>query len=469
MTPDAILSALLQGTGRRPLAPTGTLAEGVETADPATPARLMTLAVQAQSFDLPDSPVSFDEISIRPDSRVIVPPAVRKQLIRFLTGKGNPADDLAANAVAYSIARRGMRLHPFDLPRLATFVSKHAEILGIRKDQSADTGSDADYWSDSALDESNWTLATPAAKANFIAELRRDDAAKARALVEAQFPLEKAPVRVRLVDAMATGLSGDDRAFLESVAGDRAPKVKAAVTRLLAHLPGTGAAQEQIDEIISRIKLGRTGLLIKRTTLKLEMPANMRSRDAQTEWLALNFGSIAPAGLADALDMSTAQLLDAARDNDALVRGIAFAACAERDWALLENIALDHANDIWTEFLTVGLGAFGLVGESDKQDWVEATIPKRWARDSVDPHHLIELYEALGAPLPLSRARAAWKAAAEARHSKTEAFSAAIALTPPRGLPEALRTIADEPPQTALRAQKLAEILILLDEGQPTQ
>lgn len=468
MTPDAILGALLQGTGRRPLAPSGVLAEGIEAADSATPARLMALAIQAQSFDLPDSPASFDVISTRSDPRPIVPTAVRKHLIRFLTGKGNPADDVAANAVAYSIARKGMRLHPFDLPSLASFVSKHAEILGIRKDQTADTGSDADYWSDSALDESNWIHATPAAKANYIAELRREDTARARELVEAQLPLEKAPVRVRLVDAMATGLSGDDRAFLESISGDRAPKVKAAVTRLLAHLPGTGAAQEQIEEIISRIKIGRAGLLIKRTTLRLEMPAHMRSRDAQTEWLALNFGSITPAGLADAFEMSTAQLLDAARDNDALVRGVAFAACAKRDWALLEKIAADHANDIWTEFLTVGLGAFGLIGDSDKQDWVQATIPKRWARDSIDPHHMIELYKALGTPLPLSRARNAWKAAAEARHSKTEAFLAAIALTPARGLPEAIRTIADEPPETALRAQQLAEILIRLDEGRPT-
>ena len=280
--------------------------------------------------------------------------------------------------------------------------------------------------------------------------------------------LEKAPVRVRLVDAMATGLSVQDRDFLESIAGDRSPKVKAAVTRLLAHLPGTGAAQEQIEEILSRIKIGRTGLLIKRTTLKLELPANTRSHDAQTEWLALNFGSITPEGLAGALDMSTAQLLDAARDNKALVRGIAFAACAERDWKLLETIALNHASDIWTDFLSVGLGAFGLVGESDKQDWVLATLPKRLERDRFETHHFVELHKAIAGPLPLSRARAVWKAAMEVRHSKTDALCAAIALTPENGLSEAVRAITDKQPETALRAQQLAEILIRLDEGQPT-
>src|SRR5690606_31471129 len=111
---------------------------------------------------------------------------------------------------------------------------------------------------------------------------------------------EGADVRLRLVDALATGLGTADQPFLESLAGDRAPSVKQAVTRLLARLPGTGAAQAQVDELRSRIVEGKAGLLRKRVTLTLQLPANLKTPAAITDWLAAGFGSIGSGALAQA-------------------------------------------------------------------------------------------------------------------------------------------------------------------------
>ena len=252
MTPAAIIEALMQGTGRRPLQPAGILGEGIAAGDDAAPARMLALAVQAQLHDLPAPPTVFDEVAAAPDMRPIVPEAVRPMILRLVTGKGNPPDDAAAFALAQGLERHGLRLHPFDVPRLAPFVRKHAEMLGIATGEGEGEAGAATAWALwETLDETNWMLATPARKAGFIADMRLADPAGARALVEAQLPLEKAEVRLRLIDALGSGLTSADRPFLESLAADRAPTVKRAVTRLLARLPGTGAAEAQIARLMT--------------------------------------------------------------------------------------------------------------------------------------------------------------------------------------------------------------------------
>ncbi|MEM8725445.1 MAG: DUF5691 domain-containing protein [Pseudomonadota bacterium] len=469
MTPDTILGAVMQGTGRHPLKLAGAFAEGMKPEDNANAPRLMSLAVQAMRFDPPTKPASFDEAKPRQSAENIVPEAARPLILRLVTGKGNPADDVAASAVARTIAARGLQLHPFDMARLATFAAKHAETLGLDTDQSGQTDTEDCYWTGTrTLDANNWTQTTPAIKARFIAELRVQDPAGARALVEEQLPLEKAQVRVRLINALATGLGQDDRAFLESLAKDRAPTVKQAVTRLLARLPGTGAAAEQVEELVSRIKRGKTGLLRKRTTLKVEMPANVRSHAAETDWLALNFGAVSNRALAEVFDMDPRAMLEAARDDGRLVSGIAFAACVERDWDLLSEISNNHAQDIWIDFLQPGLGAFGLGSESERREWIEAAIPRRFDPDRLDTFSLQRLYDAIEGPLPLAQARAIFDVAHRIRPDTSEALTAAIALTPPRGLAEFAKILESRSPDTTRRASLLAETLIRLDKG-PSQ
>lgn len=464
MTPGAILDAMLQGTARRPLQPGGMLGAGLAASDDATPPRLLALAVQAQLHALPPAPDAFEESIAARDERPIIPDDVRPLLLKLVTGKGNPPDDPAALALAQSVDRHGYRLHPFDVPRMAPFARKHGELLGLALDEAARTPSD--HWASwETLDETNWMLATPARKARFIAELRLSDAAKARMLVEAQLPLEKAEVRLRLIDALGAGLSSADRPLLESLAGDRAPTVKRAVTRLLARLPGTGAAEAQITELLSRITQGSTGLLRKRVTLSLQMPANVKSATAETDWLATSFGAIGCTVLANAFGMTTEAMLEAARDDGRIVRGIAFSACAERNWPVLAEIANSYAPHVWTEFFQTGLASFGIVTPHERAEWASAAIPARFSHSALHPYHVAALHAAMEGPLPLAQARAVFAFAIEARHITADLLTAAAALMPDGGLGEMAAKLAHMPPEAAGRARLLTQILIRLKEG----
>ena len=467
MTPAAIIEALMQGAGRRPLHPSGVLGEGIEPGADSSPARMLALAVQARLYDLPASPTAFDDGAIATDGRPIVAEDVRPMILTLVSGKGNAPDDAAAFALAQGMERRGVRLHPFDVPRLGAFVRKHAELLGvILADGEGEAGAAASGWNLwETLDETNWMLATPARKANFIADLRLTDPAKARALVEAQLPLEKAEVRLRLIDALGAGLSSEDRPLLESLAADRAPTVKRAVTRLLARLPGTGAAEAQLAELLSRITQGSTGLLRRRVTLSLQMPANVKSATAEIDWLATNFGGIGCSALAAAFGMSLEALLEAAHDDGRLLRGIAFSACAERNWPVISAIANGRLPDIWTLFLQTGLGSFGLVTASERSDWASAAIPARLNLSGLDRYHVSALHAAMEAPLPLAQARAVFRAATQSRHLSADLLTAAVALMPDDGLEEVSQTLAPMPLDIAGRARLLADSLVRLKEG----
>lgn len=467
MTPDAVIDALLQGTARRPLQLSGLLGEGLAPGDPANAPRMLALAMQARRFALPAAPASFDEARPQADPRPVVTGELRTLILRLVTGKGNPGDDAAAFALAHALAGSGLRPHPFDIPRLQAFLRKHSEILGCGAGQEADSANQTADWSAwETLDASTWPLATPARKAAFIAELRAGDPAEARSLVEAQLPLEKADVRLRLIEALATGLSDSDRPFLESLAGDRAPSVKQAVTRLLARLPGTGAAAEQIGELKSRIELGSTGLLRKRMTLSLQLPANIKTAAAETDWLASNFGAVGCAALAAGLGLTCEALLEAARDDDRLVRGIAFSASSERNWTLLAAIARRHLPDVWTEFLQPGLAAFGLVTPRERGEWASAAIPAPLDPGGLQSLHVRALYAEMGGPLPLAQARAVFAAALRSLRPTEELLVASTALMPDGGLAETAAALNRLPPEVAGRARLLADILIRLNEGQ---
>jgi hypothetical protein len=469
MTPAMILEALMKGTARGPLHPGGILGEGIAAGADDTPARMLALAVQAQLYDLPPAPERFEETdsAAASDDRPIVRDEVRQLILRLVSGKGNPPDDPAAFALAQGLGRHGLRLHPFDVPRLAGFVRKHAELLGIMStDAEGEATAAASGWALwEALDETNWMLATPARKANFIADMRLSNADKARALVEAQLPLEKAEVRLRLIDAMGAGLSSADRPLLDSLAADRAPTVRRAVTRLLARLPGTGAAEAQIAELLSRITRGSTGLLRKRVTLSLQMPANVKSASGEIDWLASSFGGVGCSALAGALGMAPEALVDAAQQDMRLLRGIAFSACAERNWPVLSAIANGPAPDVWTTFLQTGLASFGLVTPRERLDWASAAIRPQLGHSGHDPYQIAALHRALEDSLPLPQARAVFEAVTRARHITPEMLTAATALMPDSGLGETRRTLEQLPAESAGRARLLTDIRIRLKEG----
>lgn len=473
MTPTVILARLMQGTSRQPLALEGPLATGISPDDPASTLKLFALAAQAERFRLPPRPDSFDETAPVPDTRTMVPDAARPLMLRLVTGKGNPSDDPAAFALAVALDRLRLRPHPFDLPRLEAFVRKYSERLGQAAQAfvagRAGSGEEQSWFEEEELDSENWTLATPTRKAAFIARLRASDAPGARILVEGQLPLEKADVRVRLVEALASGLEEADRDLLERLTGDRAPNVKQAATRLLTRLPGTSASQAQIDELLSRITASKAGMLRKRTVITLQLPVNVRSGPAVTEWLAANFGAVGSGQLAAALALSTVELLDAARDDDALVKGIGFAACTARDWDLLRRICDDHAPTLWTDFLQVGLSAFGVATPEERERWTAAALSRVAGSGAANAWTIAALQQLFEGSLPRTQARELFAAAVGRSGSGQELLTAATAVLPLDAMAEAKRELARQPQDVAGRAHLLAQTLFLLTEGPPDQ
>jgi hypothetical protein len=65
---------------------------------------------------------------------------------------------------------------------------------------------------------------------------------------------ETADVRLRLLGAMQTGLSNEDKSFLTTAAKDRASRVKALAQRLLARLAGAGAENPPLAACLERIE-----------------------------------------------------------------------------------------------------------------------------------------------------------------------------------------------------------------------
>jgi hypothetical protein len=100
-----------------------------------------------------------------------------------------------------------------------------------------------------ASDDEVWRTGAPGARLAVLAARRATDPAGARALVEETWSGETAKDRAQIVEALRTGLSGDDEAFLDERLDDRAPSVRAAAADLLATLPGSRLAQRMTDRV----------------------------------------------------------------------------------------------------------------------------------------------------------------------------------------------------------------------------
>ena len=163
--------------------------------------------------------------------------------------------------------------------------------------------------------------------------------------------------------------------------------------------------------------------------------------------------------------MMPTAMLEAAHDDDRLMRGIAFSACAERNWSVLSEIADRHLPDVWTTFLQTGLASFGLVTPRERSEWASAAIPARPGLSGHDPFRVLALHRAMEGPLPLAQARTIFEAASRSRHLTSELLAAAAALMPDGGLGEMAASLAQMPPEAAGRARLLTDILIRLKEG----
>jgi hypothetical protein len=360
--------ALLAGTGRQPLAFRGDLAELAQ--DDASRATLIALSLtgQALRFERPLAPPNFAVEPVVHDQRPIIADRLRRPLLRLLNNR-RASDDLTL-ALAWAFGKYRVRPHPFDLPKMDPFVRANSEHLGLTAQQWAQQRDDSHptpqgYFDTEEMDETTWTRGTLGLRARFIAERRRQDAHAARALVEAVWSQENADTRVRLLMALETGLHDGDQPFLESICKDRAPRVRALAQRFRARLTGKRGEHPALAACLERITKSTTGLLKKRVALALELPATVKEHEEKA-WIREAFAEVSFEELSRALQLTGAQVIEAAEKDANLSLALALVAAQDRRFDLLEQLTRGQLPDAWEQLSHCGSFDVGMMNAEDR-------------------------------------------------------------------------------------------------------
>jgi uncharacterized protein DUF5691 len=363
-----VLPSLLGGTSRHPLP--GDL---IRPSNSDGTLEMFTLMGQALRFERPSTPESFIVEPEIKDERKIIANSLRRPLIRLLNAKN--ATEHLPRALARAFDRLRLRPHPFDLPLIDAFVRSNAEKLGPiaqhwadRQKPEAETRS---YFEPELLDESNWTQPTLSRRSAYLEHRRREDADAARALVESTWAQEEAEARYRLLQVFQTGLSMSDQTFLNTLEKDRAPRVRALATRFLARL-GASSESPALAACLERIKQSQSGLLRKRTTLQIELPANVKDQ-AASRWILQTFADVSFGELGGALKVAEKELIAAAAKDEPLLLALALIATNERRLDLLELVVAGLPN-AWERMFEAGLDTLGTMTESERQRWEEIVV-----------------------------------------------------------------------------------------------
>jgi hypothetical protein len=287
------------------------------------------------------------------DARPIMPDAARRPLARLATSLPKDGWSQLGNAIFDRLDACGVRLHPFDLPRLEGLLQACPDRLGtaervwlgLRRSTADQTPSDAPSNS-----ESEWALLPKAQKAAAIRQLRSKDADTARGWVERHVATAPADVRASLVEALDVGLSAADKPLLERLAKeDRAASVREAALEHLGATRGTEAYEAKLAKAVALIAANRTMLGRRTVTLNvaeltklLDLPANASTGArnlAAAEKLHRMFKNLAFSDVACALSLSPADLASALTSDDGLAAPLAVAGLSEGDPAVAGKLA----------------------------------------------------------------------------------------------------------------------------------
>jgi hypothetical protein len=162
-----------------------------------------------------------------------------------------------------------------------------------------------------------------------------------------------------------------DQPFLSSLEKDRAPRVRALAARLLARI-GASSKNPALEACLERIQKSQSGLIWKRTTLQLELPANVKDQ-AGSRWIQQTFAEVSVGELAGAFQLTENQLIEAAAKDGPLLLGLALAATNERRLDLLE-LVVAHLPNAWERMFEAGLDTLGTMTESERHRWQEIVV-----------------------------------------------------------------------------------------------
>jgi Family of unknown function (DUF5691) len=308
---------------------------------------------------------------------------------------------------------------------------------------------------------------------------------RARELIEASFTSDPAPVRTRLLSALKRGLSTADVPFLESLARDRAPSVRERAQQLLKYIPGTASAEGRVRDLLARTKVSAAGLLRKRITLTLELPANVQTMspgvaaaEAGRSWAADEYAGIGLDAMAAAFGLGVAEMIAAGAGDAPLLALFARQASIERRFDVLAAIVREQAADAWVDAIggegdkagsADNSGAAELPDDATNEQWCAAALaPSLWP--ALPPAaHLERLYSFLRRPLPLTQGREllqsrAFASIANSPPSAIGSLCLAIAALVPLPLRSELRLgYATLPADVMSRPLLLLDCLTLLD------
>jgi len=396
------IPALLAGAARQPLNLSGDLAALANTAPAIAALHTLSLTAQALRFERPLPPPSFHTEPEIYDDRPILPEASRRILIRLLKEK-KTSDDLDL-ALAWGFARSRLRPHPFDLPRIDSFVRTYAEHLGLTAQHWTAQQADAaaapkNYFDAEALDDISWSNAPLAQRVRFLGSRRKEDPTSARALLEATWAQETADTRVCLLAALESGLTSGDQPFLEAILKDRAPRVRSMAQRFLSRITGSGMENPALKACLERIQLTTTGLIKKRGKLALELPATLRETEVNA-WIRNCFSEVSLDELARSLNLTESAMVDAAEKDKNLLVALAWMATAGRRLELLKRIAAGQLNDAWEQLALCGNPDLGMMPAADRLRWAEILLAPYGSNPPASYAAWRWLHRALEGPVP---------------------------------------------------------------------
>lgn len=302
------------------------------------------LLAQALRLERPAMPAEFALETALSGRRKIMPDELREPFIRmFGTDKfALPPQGNLAFGMALALERWFLAPHPYDFHRIEGFLRVHADRLGadvlawLDRDKASEE--QQRYFDLAVLTDDTWTEATPVRRERYISERRRTDPAAARALVEATWANETADIRLSLLGGLRVRLGSEDRAFLESLAKDRAPKVRDLAAALLSKLPGMDGISPAQEKMLGRISKGTAGIFRKRPVLKLELPATVPNSDV-LNWVIADFSDIAIEICLDRLGMSDNEVITAAAEDEGLTAAMTLMAVQSRRFDIVTELA----------------------------------------------------------------------------------------------------------------------------------
>lgn len=234
---------------------------------PAGDRERLLLAIAGQALDVAFRPAAPKTLARRQALPALALPTLPERLRPSFRAALRQAPDTRGRIrIARLVASRGFVAHPLDWMPSASDIEA-PPVYAPWVDWQTQANGKAERLLEELTVET-WNEFYPAARRVALADIRRADPAKARALLEAKAGTEAAEARLALIELLRVNLSAADVPYLKSLASDRSGKVKQLAARLLGRIGQVavnGENGDDVTELAGFIDQGKTGLLRRRT------------------------------------------------------------------------------------------------------------------------------------------------------------------------------------------------------------